>query len=94
MCSGFPRFEARVTAERLHRIAHWTGIALTLPVLAAAALGIALWLDGLPPTFTAADGILVLGGLGLAATAAYGICRGLGYAILWLFAPARPLDRP
>ena len=79
-----------MTAGRLHRIAHWAGIALALPVLAAAALGLALWFDGLPPTFTAADGILVLAALGLGAAAAYGICRGIGYAILWLLTPTGP----
>ena len=82
-----------MTAGRLHRIAHWAGIALALPVLAAAALGLALWLDGLPPTFTAADGILVLAALGLMAAAAYGLCRGIGYAVLWLFTPTGPPGR-
>jgi hypothetical protein len=66
-----------MTAGRLHRIAHWAGIALALPVLAAAALGLALWFDGLPSTFTAADGI----------------CRGIGYAILWLLTPTGPPGR-
>ena len=57
-------------------------------------IGLALWFDGLPPTFTAADGILVLAALGLMAAAAYGICRGLGYAILWLVTPTGPPGRP
>jgi hypothetical protein len=83
-----------VTAGRLHRIAHWAGIALALPALAAAALGLALWFDGLPPTFTAADGTLVLAALALGAAAAYGICRGIGYAILWLLTPTGPPGRP
>jgi hypothetical protein len=82
-----------VTTVRLHRIAHWAGIALALPVLAAAALGLALWFDGLPPTFTAADGILVLAALGLVAAAVYGFCRGIGYAILWLLTPTGPPGR-
>jgi hypothetical protein len=82
-----------VTAGRLHRIAHWAGIALALPALAAAALGLALWFDGLPPTFTAADGTLMLATLGLGAAAAYGICRGIGYAILWLLTPTGPPGR-
>jgi len=77
--------KATARTHRLHRIFHWIGVVLALPIVGVAILWVYRWLAGqLPPTATADDmTLVVLMVLGLAA-GVYFLCRGIAWAIVKL----------
>ena len=69
-----------VAASSLHRAAHWLGVILTLPILAAVIWGLEEWLRGqFPPTVTIEDVSLVMMMAAAAAALVYLICRAIGW---------------
>lgn len=70
------------TAARPHRVFHWIGLMLTLPILGAAVFGLYLWLAGALPSTVTTD--VVLGVMVIAMVTAGGVyllCRGIGWTI-------------
>jgi hypothetical protein len=67
-------------ASNVHRAAHWLGVILTLPILAAVIWGLEEWLRGeFPPMVTIDDVSLVLMMAAAAAALVYLICRAIGW---------------
>jgi hypothetical protein len=75
----------RVPPARLHRVFHWIGLALAVPVLLALGIGIVWWLRGeFPPTVTGFTVVEVLAfGAGIMVLV-YLCCRVLGFAAVML----------
>jgi hypothetical protein len=58
------------------RLGHWLGLVLAGVVAAAAAVGLAWWLEGdFPATVESGDVTLVLAGMAALAALLYGFCR-------------------